>query len=177
MILSVTDLREHVETDVSDVALQRLADAAELEINKAGGKPESRTDKITSTAVGAGRTANVFVNRSIGSIDSIAERDVFEAAPVTLSANDYERIGQRELRRLRGGDNPRLFWAPITEITYTPAVNTSARQRAQIDLVKLGVEYSAFENERYGDVNLTRRAPAEAVEAALRPVRSRPMVV
>lgn len=183
-LLTPAELRTHVETDLPDAAIQRLLDSAEATIVDAAGAPGKRTEHFTAMGHPHGRDTILTLSLPVDSIDSVVERESPQnSTSVTLSANDYLVRGRRELIRLTDGDNPRRYWAPDVQVTYMRVADTDARVRAQIDLVKLAIQYAGVESERYGDVQIghgSLTAGDERVRAALRPVlttTSRPLPV
>lgn len=150
-ILSATELRTHLETDLGDTALDRLGSAAEQLIIREAGDITELTEVLNEQGYPRGRERTIYLARTITSITSIKEREHFDDAQITLSADDYRQEGDRALVRLREGTNPRLFWAPHTEIIYVPVVDSDLRKTVQINLVKLAVMYSGSQRERQGD--------------------------
>ncbi len=150
-ILSATELRTHIETDLSDTALGRLGSAAEQLIIRAAGDITALTEIQNEQGYPGGRERIIYLARTVTSITSVKEREHFDDDQITLSADDYRQEGGRRLVRLREGTNPRLFWAPHTEVNYVPVVDSDLREIVQINLVKLAVIYSAALRETQGD--------------------------
>ena len=171
-ILSVAELREHIETDLGNDALQRLADAAEKNIDRASGGTGAVTETFNEWGFPRGRDRIIHASRPIGTITSIKERDDPDGTQTTLSADDYRQEGDRDLVRLRDGTNPRLFWAQHTELIYSPTTDSALRASVQIDLVKLGVVYSGAKRERMGDFDFWHHDTAKETVAVLLPLRS-----
>lgn len=80
-----------------------------------------------------------------------------ESAEVDLASDDFRVLhGGRTLQRLLGGTNPREFWAPIVEVTYTPQGNAALREEAVIKLIQLDLSYrGALRSEKAGDYSFT----------------------
>ncbi len=166
-ILSATELRAHIETDLSDTALGRLASAAEQLIIREAGDVTALTEIHNEQGYPRGRERIIYLARTVTSITSIKEREHFDDDQTTLSADDFRQEGGRQLVRLRDGTNPRLFWAPHTEIIYVPVVDSDLRKIVQINLVKLAVMYSGAERERQGDFDFEHVDYAKATRGHL----------
>ncbi len=150
-ILTATVLRTHVETDLADAALTRLGSAAEQLIIREAGDTSALTEIFNEVNFPAGRERILYLSRTISSIASIKERDHFDDDQTTLSSDDYRQEAGRKLIRLREGTNSRQFWAPHTEVIYTPVVDSDLRELVQINLVKLAVMYAGAAREEMGD--------------------------
>jgi len=170
-MLTVAELREHIETDLGDAALTRLADAAASEITDIAGEIGPVTDVFRSPHFPHGKYREVQTRRKIDSISAIVERHDHDGTATTLDATDYEQVLSRTIVRRGDGPNPARLFAPITEVTYQPVVDTALRDRVQIDLVKLAVQFSGLTSERYGDINISHGVPRDQYEAAIRPLR------
>lgn len=166
-ILTVSQLREHVETDLGDDAVQRLADAAEEMILRAVGSAAAVTELYDEHDYTYGRERSLYASLPVSSITSVKERDTPDGTQTTLAADDYSLRGNRELLRLRDGTNPRLLWAPYVEVIYTPATDAGLRKLAQINLVKLASMYSGATSETMGDFSFSHGAYADQVRDIL----------
>lgn len=127
MILTVADLRTFVTSALPDAALQTLLDAAEAAIVGVAGATGEVTEYV------AGGYSRIVVGRQIGTLTSITEDDVL------LAATDYRGSGY-VLTRLDDAGNPRP-WGTAVTVVYTPADDTAERQRVQLELVKLDLNY------------------------------------
>ena len=134
-ILTVDELREHVNTGLGDDALQRLLDASEYLIVERAGPAGARTE------IAGGGYRFVTVSRPIGSIGSIKE--VVGDSELTLAADDYlVRYGDLVVERLQYGTNSRSTWDRRVEVTYTPEDDAALRADVQIDLIRAGLSYN-----------------------------------
>ncbi len=142
-LLTVPQLREHVETPLPDAAVQRLLDDAEAAITAQVGPVGTVSETIQ------GGYSTLILSRPVGAVTSIV------ANGTTLAANDY-RAGSYVLSRLTGGTNPASYWAGSVVVTYTPADDTATRQRVQIELVRLALTYNpGLTSETIGDWSQT----------------------
>ena len=171
-LLSATQLREHIETDLGDGAIDRIANAAEKMIDREIGAVGAITQIFNEWGYPRGRDRVLFTTLPIGSITSIKERDDPDDTQLTLSADDFRQEGNRSLIRLRDGTNPRLFWAQHTEIIYALAAETEIRELVQINLVKLNLMYSGARKEKQGDFDFWHAEIQKETRAILAPLNS-----
>lgn len=157
-LLTVAEVRAHVESDLDDDAFGRLIDDADAEIIARLGALAS------SVEVHKGGTERIWPHRKVSSITSIVER--IDEQNTTLVATDYALDSDsRALERLQGGSNPRSEWAPQVTVTYVPVDETARRKRLLVDLVKLANRYAGVRGEgvgpvraEYGDYEAERNA-------------------
>lgn len=155
-LLTLTLLRELIETDLSDDALQLYLDDAEAEIIKRYGlHGESGTEVVedefpASKIYDDGRNSCIYLSRPASTISSVVERE--DDVETTLSSNDYRIIHNGvAVERLTGGTNKREAWAPEVRITYLPVSQLATRKRVQRDLVQLAIQYKGLISEQTGD--------------------------
>jgi len=171
-ILTVSQLQEHVETDLGSDAIQRLADAAEKAIDAEAGATAAKTDPFNAWGYGAGRDRVLYTTSAISAISSIVERDYPDGDPTTLASDDYRQEGSRALVRLQQGTNPRALWAPHVLVTYTPLADAELRTMVQINLVKLWITYSGAQREKMGDAEFWHHDTGKEFRAVLAPLRN-----
>lgn len=134
-ILTVDELREHVNSGLSDEALQRLLDAAEVAIVARAGAPGARTELV------GGGTRFISVSRPIVAVTSITED--LDGTDTVLALDDYRiRTGDLLLERISGGTHSRSTWNGPVQIIYTPVDDTALREEVQIDLIRAALAYS-----------------------------------
>jgi len=146
-LLSLSAIREHVETDLGDDALTRLIEDADQEIiDRLGALAEA-------TEVKRGGGEMLHLDRKAQSISSAVER--IGETDYPLAANDYELLddGYR-VQRKQGDDQPASSWRGRVTVVFVPADETAGRKRLLADLVRLAVRYSAVGAERLGDVSV-----------------------
>jgi hypothetical protein len=148
--LTVAKLRDHVETDLLDDALQRLIDDAEQSIVNKVGELTSETDFVNNSG-GANR---LFLKRMAASITTVVEE--LEEVPgtftaMTLAEDDYQLVDHNQVVRLSDGTNPRARWGDRVTIVYIPKNDAPMRIGTTIDLVKLAIEFTGLDSERVGD--------------------------
>ena len=140
MILSVSELREHVNTDLGDDALQRLLDAAEWAIVNRAGATGARTE------IASGGYRFIVLARPAASISSVVETagwsDSVGASDITLAADDYlVGAGEMLIERLITGTNQRSVWGARVTTVYTPVDDDPVRIECQIALCQLALNY------------------------------------
>jgi hypothetical protein len=149
--ITLAEVRLHVETDLTDTALQMLIDDADAEIDEVIGLLTSETDEFNDE-----RTSKLFLTRKATSITSVVEENWGTA--VTLSANDHKlRLDGRMIERLNTGTNPASVWGDVVTIVYTPQDDTKRRKVVIIDLVKLALVYNGQKSESVGDYSATMK--------------------
>jgi hypothetical protein len=161
-MLTVDGLRLHVTTDLDDIALGLLLDAAYEAIDAFAGTgsgsedyPASITERITS-----GPGDILMLSRPAASVTSVIEHET------TLDADDYELIGDQMLRRLPDGTNPSTYWRRRQYVTYTPLSDENERDRVAIALVKLDLDNSpGQQSERLGDWSVTQESTSQYEES------------
>ena len=154
-LITVAQLREHVETDLPDTALQRLVDDADAEIQRRYGPHSTTTTETFSPSPG---DSLLFLTRQCGDTASVVVTEKYPGTlgetTIVLDTTDYEwQDNNRTLRRLPTGthgpgiwtDTPGQLaaWAPWVTVAYTPAADDARRVRVLIDLCKLAVVYDA----------------------------------
>lgn len=147
--VTISDLREHIETDLTDDALTRLLDGAVSDVEGRFG-----TDAAVTEERDAAGLRFIRLMRPATSITSVVEKGLDREVLYTLDASDYTlRHGGRLLERLTGGNNARYGgWAPIVEVVYTPAEEEVIRNLVIIDLVRLDISYEGLvKNTQVGD--------------------------
>ena len=138
------EVMEHVDTDLSDDALQRLIDSEWADIVQRFGSEDAPVDDLT------GGGARIWLGRKADSITSVVERSADDTA-ITLATADYRvENGGWSLRRLDTGTNARGSWDYLVRVTYA-SDRAAIFMRVCIDLVKLAIQDKALESERVGD--------------------------
>lgn len=165
-VLTVEQFREHLETDLLDVALQRLIDDAEQEIDKKVGKLATETDVVKHATL----ADTLLLKRRAKTITTAVEE--LEATtgtfiPTTLDPTDYRLDGGYQLKRLSSGVNPRATWGDLVTIIYVPESDAAARLVVTIDLVKLSVQFSGLDSEKVGDWSASQSKYAAKKREAL----------
>lgn len=147
-LLSVSELREAVDTSLSDDRVQELLDAAEADIDKAAG------DATSQTEYASGGAPALVLSRPAGTITSVTEW-ADTASETVIAADDYRKDGYI-LHRLITGTNPRYTWGgTLVKVVHAPPDTDAERKRAQVALVRLEMAYSSgITSERIGDYSV-----------------------
>lgn len=145
MILSVDELREHVNSGLGDPALQRLLDAAEEAIIARAGATGARTEYA------GGGSLYVTLSRPAASITSVTE--TLSLDDTVLATDDYLiGAGEMLMERLSSGTNPRMVWGDRVAVVYSPVSDDATRAKVQIDLCKLALDVDpGVTEEQIGD--------------------------
>ena len=134
-MLTVTELREHVTSSLSDDELQRLLDAAYESIDAYVGVEGSITELVTGQRY-------VVLARPADTITSVVE-DYGASSPTTLAADDYiVHPGGYILERITGGTNSRSGWYRRVFVTYVPTDTQAIRDVVAIGLIDLDISVS-----------------------------------
>jgi hypothetical protein len=141
VILTVNQLRDFVETPLSDASLQIILDAAEWAIVNRAGATGARTE------IASGGFRFIALARPAASISSVVETagwsDSVGASDITLAADDYlVGAGEMLIERLITGTNPRSVWGARVTTVYTPVDDDPIRAEVQIELCKLALNYT-----------------------------------
>jgi hypothetical protein len=149
-LVTPTQVREHVPTDLVDAALQRVIDAVEEFIVEAVGDLDVGSEEFQEEP-----SSLLYLRRPALSLTGVTE---YWGTDVTvLASNDYELRGDgRELARLSTGTNASDVWGNRVIVTYVPKANTMQRILATIDLVRLAVNETGLASASDGDHSESR---------------------
>jgi hypothetical protein len=166
-LLTVSELREHVDTDLGDTALARLLADADAEIVRRYGAHVADIVEVFTPPPGS---TTIHLSRDLSAVDSIVEvrDDGIGEATLTLDTDDYSLLRPRTIRRLTGGSYSATSWAPIVTVTYAPVADDARRTLVTVDLVKLAVQYQAASSVTVGDVSISHADYARERENLLR---------
>jgi hypothetical protein len=159
-LLTVDEVREHIETDLEDAPLTRMLAAADAEIVSRLGAVAAETEVLR------GGGALLHLRRKATVITSVVERinsgDTIEVASddagwpnpqdYVLAVDDFALLadGFRVERRM-GSSYPELAWRGRVTIVYTPADETARRIQLLVDLLKLAIAFSGLSTEDLGN--------------------------
>jgi hypothetical protein len=150
-LLTVDEMRDHVETDLVDDALEQIIDAADAEIIRRLGPVAAQTEVLP------GGDLYLSLAREASAITAVTERFLVDGfgvqnTPLNL-ANDVSLLASgRRVERLFTGDNPSSAFRGVVTIAYAPADTTAERKLLLVKLVKLDVKYSGLVAKSIGDV-------------------------
>lgn len=146
MALTIEQVRERVETSLSDAAVQVILDACEAEVSRFAGSATSDQETFTASGVRL-----LPLSRRHASITTIVERRLLSSDPVTLAANDWREVGSYRLLRLASGTNPASCWGAEVAISYVPEVDAALRNRVTLDLIQMDCDFRSYDTEKVGD--------------------------
>jgi hypothetical protein len=145
MSVTVDDVREDTPNDRTDAALQRILDANLEAIDRSAGKAD-----VATQAGDASGSEWFFLDRLSTSITTVTERRRHTSDAVTLSADDFRKVGDRKFLRLTDGTNPASFWGKEVVFTYVPEVDADMRDLVTLQLCKMDLAFQAFDREKSG---------------------------
>jgi hypothetical protein len=166
-LMTVSQIREHLETDLTDEALQRILNAEEAEIVQRYGA------HATATETWQGNGEWLILERTPSTITSVTETDY--NVSTTLATNDYRIWSQGKLERLSSGTNVRSYWGSVVTVVYVPEDATAQRRGVLIKLVTLSAKYAGLKSESIGsgDYSMSALDYTAEREALLRSLASR----
>lgn len=151
-ILTLAEVRDHVESDLVDDALTRLIEDADQEIIDRLGALATDTKVIDGEGVGA----LLSLPRKATSITSVVEKVADDPTVYTLDATDYSLLSDGfRVERKQGSTYPSLRWRGQVTVAFVPADETASREALLVDLVKLAVGYTGRKSETLGDHTYT----------------------
>jgi hypothetical protein len=149
-LLTVDQLREHLQSTLSDAALQAYLDSAEAEILRYVGESGDVTELID------GGYQRLSLSRAAGTITTLTE--TWGTTVYTLDSTDYRiRAQGYVLERLSlGATHPSFRWRGLVSVRYTPVDADAIRTLVQLDLIKLQLDFNAgLVSEKIGDWSQT----------------------
>jgi len=165
-LVTLAQMREHIETDLSDTELQRVIDAAEQEIVDHFGAHTTQTDETTENRL----STHLFLTRPASSITTVTETLIVDGVrtETVLSSDDYRLSSDGwRIHRLSDGTNPRTTWGDEVTIQFTPSDETDKREGVLIRLVKLDVQFNGLDADRIGDYSRQQQNYIKNRNAAL----------
>lgn len=155
-LVTLAQMREHIETDLSDAELQRMIDSAEQDIVDHYGAHLTQTDESQENKL----STHLFLSRPASTITTVTETMISDGVrtETVLDSGDESETPDYHLtsdgwriQRLSDGTNPRSTWGDEVEVSYVPASEAAKRQGVLIQLVKLDVQFNGLDVDRVGD--------------------------
>lgn len=154
-LLTATQLRQHVESDLPDAALALILESEEAEIVRRYGPHATATDVLSGgewfplqMAGLSGVTGWLVLSRPAVSIVSIVET-TFDVS-LNLAAGDYTLWPGGRLEREGWGPNPASWWGEQVVVTFVPVDMTAQRTLVLVQLCKLALQYTGLKSESVG---------------------------
>ncbi len=145
-LVNAAMLRENVETNLADSALEQLIDDADAAVVGYCG-PHNQDGPFEEILPGG--SSRLFPSRAVESVDKVTE--TVGTVSTDLSPDDYRSwYGGRMLERLSNGPHALPYWGGRVLLRYTPVSTDAQRRMAIIRLVQLGIQYSGVQSERVG---------------------------
>ncbi len=141
-LVSVEQVRQRVQTDLTDVAIQDLIDNEEEEVIRRAGVHGDGVVSVTEAI--SPTSSNLFLKRPFVSITSITEYQALDGTGTALDTTDYYAWpGQGRIERLPRG----TIWGQLVSVVYVPIDDSAKRRRVIIELVRLAIEQPAMQAE------------------------------
>jgi hypothetical protein len=141
-VLTVSELRQHIVTDLPDEALQRIIDANDALIRRYAGEHPPVT--LTETYEVWPPATRLVVERPIDSITSIVNDGS------TMSPTDYRAAG-----RIIYAKNWKVFRNTV-EVTYTPRNDLAQRKQILVQMCMLDAADQGVAAASSGQVRIER---------------------
>ena len=164
-LLTVAQVRAHVETELSDSAFERLIDSQDARIRRMVGPHDGTLTVDNYRTDGLHR---IWLPRPAETVTSVEERYETDATWTTVDSGNYylsdegNTINRTDTRFL-----------PLAKIVYEPVAENDLRMQALIDLVRLRVADDAMASHTDGDFSATSVDYAREERRILEPLRHR----
>ena len=173
MSVTVDDIREDTPNDRTEAALQKMLDSNVAAINRSAGNASSETQPDAASG-----NQRIVLNRLSTSITTITERQRNSDAAVTLSTDDWRKVGDRVFLRLADGSNPAGAWGREVVITYVPEIDADVRDVVTLKLCQMDINFPASDREKSGadwegeqkDYKARRKAVFREIREGLTPI-------
>lgn len=140
-MITITDVRARVETDLDDVTLQRIVDGVQKEIERHAGNETQQIEAFTQLG-----TDFITLARRAQSITSVAERRSSLSDETLLVEDvDFRVIDPYKIRRLN------TDWGEEVVVDYVPESDPNVRDRVALDIAQMDIEFRSFQSESLGD--------------------------
>lgn len=159
--LTVAELRQHVESDLGDPALQRLLSDAYSVVRERAGS----TDPVTSRYVGNGDSV-IWLG---GRVAAVPLTSVTENGTVLVEGTSYRVLYEgRGIERIDPVTLRARAWGADVTVVYNRADDDARRKRVVIDLCKLALQFDGTQSNSVGDWSQTNPEYQRAREQVLR---------
>jgi hypothetical protein len=139
LLVSVEELREHVESDKSDAALTTVLEGVEAEIIERFGAHDVATERRHITAPYVDELILQHIPLAVESVTSDGE---------ALTVEEHYSHASGVLTRVGG------YWGERVIITYTPTTEATQRRKlAIIKLAQLELAYSGYKSQSTPDAS------------------------
>lgn len=142
MAITISDLRDHIETDAVDAVLTRILAVAVADVEARFGDDAERTE------VKDGKSRSIFLHRPASSISSVSVAETNSSTLTAITTSDYASLhGGRTLRRTTAA-----VWEPVVSVVYTPVSESALRDMLVVELSRAALSYQGLVSvEKVGD--------------------------
>ena len=151
-LLTATQIRTHVDSDLPDTALDAIIAAEEAEIVRLYGP--NGTGAMTGHYTPEPGATILTLDRKASAVTSVVERTSDEVDTLDTASFRLEDDG-RTLRRVIDGDDGNTYWAERVDVTFTVTDDDARRIMALVDLVKLRLAFSGHGAIGVGKATIT----------------------
>lgn len=141
-LVTVEQVRQRVQTSLTDVAVQDIIANEESELIRRYGAHGDGSITVTESCEPT--SCNVFLRRPIAALTSITEYQSVSGSGSVLTSTQYRLWGdQGRIERLPRGTG----WGELVEVVYSPVDDRDRRRRVIIELARLAIEQVAMQAE------------------------------
>ena len=168
-LLTTAQVKEHLSTELSDAALERLIDASDAYIRRQVGPHDPETTMVYTKEP---PSYLVSLPRPAVSVASVS-LDGWYSPDYTIPSDYYRLEGEGRLLRVYDSYYVYTFsdnYERMT-ITFTPVSENDQRVNALIELVRMEIQDTGLKSERDDTYTYTQRDKAMARKEIIAPLR------
>ena len=141
-LISLEDLRDHLETGLVDDALEQLVDDIDTDIIRLFGPHDG---ELTIKTRPGSFMKMAVLPRPAASVASISHRHDLHTDETSIEVEDYELIhGGRALHKRWG------FWHQNVTVTFTPVEDNKRRVQVLVDVARLELQFTGVLRQQTG---------------------------
>ena len=184
-LMTLVEMKEHVQSGLGDAALQRIVDAQDAYIRRMVGEHDPDTTMVYQddrprnggSDWGYGRNYSggqsnerIWLPRPALSIAMVEDRYLFESVWTVRDASEYylSDEGRSVSRNHRGWGEP---FRAVVRVTFTPVSSNAERTEALIDLVRLEVQDTGLASEHDDTYWVVAKDKTKARREAIAPLK------
>lgn len=143
-LIDIAEVRDVINTPLSDAALQTIIDREDQAIVDQVGAHYGGTSVTVTEVLKGEDTPSLFLRRAFTSVSEVNEKTAYnDAAWAALTANEeyYVWADEGRIERLSGA------WGVLVQVIYVPIDDNEARKAVLIELVRIAIERTALKSE------------------------------